>query len=79
MVGTVLVYTRVHDNLHDSKNKHGHFNRGDGQYLEYSVIDSQYYMNWANERLRVLRPELVRTGPPAGRSLTRSVEAQICK
>lgn len=33
VVGAVLVHLRVHANLHDPKNKHGRFDRGNGQYL----------------------------------------------
>jgi hypothetical protein len=39
VVSAVLVHTWVHGNLHNSKNKHGCFDRGNGQYLEYPVID----------------------------------------
>jgi hypothetical protein len=32
-VSAVLVHTWVHGNLHDPKNKHGCFDRRNGQYL----------------------------------------------
>jgi hypothetical protein len=34
VVSAVLVHLRVYANLHDPKNKHGRFDRGDGQYLD---------------------------------------------
>ena len=34
VVSTVLVHLRVYTNLHDPKNKHGRFDRGNGQYLD---------------------------------------------
>lgn len=39
MMSAVLVHAWVHGNLHNSKNKHGRFDRGNGQCLEYPVID----------------------------------------
>jgi len=42
MVSAVLVYPRVYANLHDPINKHGRFDRGNGQYLENTVINEQY-------------------------------------
>jgi hypothetical protein len=34
VVSAVLVHPRVYANLHDPINKHGRFDRGDGQYLD---------------------------------------------
>jgi len=77
VVSAVLVHLRVYANLHDPKNKHGRFDRGNGQYLRYTVMNGQYSRRWANGRHRVLRPGLVHIGPPAGHSQARLVAKQI--
>jgi hypothetical protein len=38
VVSAVLVRLRVYANLHDPKNEHGHFDRGNGQYLDTSSL-----------------------------------------
>ncbi len=77
VVSAVLVHTRVYANFHDPINKHGRFDRGNGQHLEYPVINDQHFRKWENGRLRVLRPGLVRIGPPAGHSQVGPVGKQI--
>jgi hypothetical protein len=34
VVSAVLVHLRVYANFHDPQNKHGRFDRGNGQYLD---------------------------------------------
>jgi hypothetical protein len=38
VVSAVLVHLRVYANLHDPKNKHGRFDSGNGQDLEYTSL-----------------------------------------
>ena len=38
VVSAVLIHLRVYANLHDPKDKHGRFDRGNGQYLGTSSL-----------------------------------------
>lgn len=72
MVSTVLVYTFVHRNLHNSENKHGSFDCESGQDLDISSLTINILDDGQNGRHRGLRPGLMRRGPPAGRSRAQS-------